>query len=40
MEAGNLCTSDDLLADLEPHQSATRQCPFRVLPSLRGDTML
>lgn len=35
-----LCTSDDLLDDLQPHSMATRQHNIPVLPSLRGDTML
>lgn len=35
-----LCTSDDLLADLEPHRHATHQSGIQILPSLRGDTMV
>jgi glucuronate isomerase len=35
-----LCTSDELLADLSPHVSATQDQEIRVFPSLRGDSML
>lgn len=35
-----LCTSDDLLADLAPHITATQQHGIRVLPSLRGDSIV
>lgn len=36
-----VCTSDDLLADLDHHRSASRKYPpFTVVPSLRADTVV
>jgi glucuronate isomerase len=36
-----VCTSDDLLDDLETHGAVTREeCGFNLLPSLRGDSIL
>ncbi len=35
-----LCTSDDLIADLQPHITATHLHGIRVLPSLRGDSIV
>lgn len=35
-----LCTSDDLLADLQMHVRATQQSKIEILPSLRGDTIV
>jgi glucuronate isomerase len=35
-----LCTSDDLLDDLTPHQQASKIGNIRVLPSLRADSIL
>lgn len=35
-----LCTSDDLLADLQMHIQASRRSEIGVLPSLRGDTIV
>ncbi len=35
-----VCTSDDLLDDISVHQRAGQKHGFRVLPSLRGDSML
>ncbi len=35
-----LCTSDDLLADLQPHISTSHLHGVQVLPSLRGDSMI
>jgi glucuronate isomerase len=35
-----LCTSDDLLDDLEPHQAASVISDVRVFPSLRSDSIL
>jgi len=35
-----LCTSDDLLSDLNPHKKATAEQKINVYPSLRGDTAI
>lgn len=35
-----LCTSDDLLDNLIPHQTATEKYNIKVFPSLRGDAIL
>lgn len=35
-----LCTSDDLLADLQLHIDATERSGIEILPSLRGDTIV
>jgi len=35
-----LCTSDDLLADVHPHTITRQKHGIRLLPSLRGDTIL
>ena len=36
----SLCTSDELLEDLQVHKEATRQQGIEVLPSLRGDSII
>jgi glucuronate isomerase len=36
----HLCTSDDLLDDLQPHMAASAQHGIRVQPSLRGDSIV
>lgn len=38
--AETLCTSDDLLDNLDIHQQATKNYEIEVLPSLRGDTII
>lgn len=35
-----LCTSDDLLDDLQPHITATQKYGIKVWPSLRGDSII